>query len=280
MNPTLEQSSRFGYEADDCWARLPAGWSWPEVAAVATDSKDRVFVFNRGDHPVIIFDRDGSFRGSWGEGLFVRAHGLHIAPDDSVWCTDDSGHTVRKFTPEGTLLLTLGECGKPSDTGATSVDFRTILRAGPPFHYPTNVAIAPCGDVYVSDGYGNARIHRFSADGKRSRPIPHPARDSVRQGRNRLRRGPRKQPDPTFLRRRPIHVGVDRRRPTLANLHGQSGPILRGRIGVPRGDVAWHERSRPCSRRPCKYIRFGRSVVGAVGWRNQPHRSRRLLRSS
>jgi DNA-binding beta-propeller fold protein YncE len=83
-----------------------------------------------------------------------------------LYCTDDQDHTIRKFTSDGRLLLTLGVSGRPSDTGATSVDYRTILRAGPPFHYPTNLALAPEGDLLVSDGYGNARIHRFTPDGR------------------------------------------------------------------------------------------------------------------
>lgn len=161
-----EQCRRCGYEPDDRWGRLPAGWTWNEVSAIAVDSRDRVFAFARCEHPVTIFDRDGTFLGSWGEGVFARPHGLHIGPDDSVYCTDDLDHTVRKFTPDGRLLMTLGVSGKPSNTGATSVDFRTIQRAGLPFHFPTNLAIAPGGELYVSDGYGNARVHKFSADGK------------------------------------------------------------------------------------------------------------------
>lgn len=157
---------RFGYEADDRWAKLPAGWSWSEAVAVATDSRDRVFVFNRGDHPLIVFDPNGEFLTAWGEGLFRRPHGIFIGPDDSVYCTDDFDHTVRKFTPDGQLLLTLGTSGRPSDTGATSVDFRTIRQAGPPFHYPTNLAIAPTGELCICDGYGNARVHVFSPDGR------------------------------------------------------------------------------------------------------------------
>ena len=155
-----------GYAADEHWAKLPAGWSWMEVVAVATDAQDHVFVFNRGEHPVMVFDRDGTFLRSWGEGLFARPHGILVGPDDAVYCTDDLGHTVRKFTPDGRLLLTLGTSGQPSDTGATSVDYRTILRAGPPFHYPTNAALSPEGDIYISDGYGNARVHKFSPDGQ------------------------------------------------------------------------------------------------------------------
>jgi DNA-binding beta-propeller fold protein YncE len=162
----MGQSCRdYGYSADDRWAKLPSGWSWREATSVAIDSRDRVYIFNRGDHPVIIFDQDGKFLSSWGEGLFVRPHGIHIGPDDSVYCTDDNDHTVRKFTPEGKLLLTLGTSGKPSDTGATSMDFRTIVRSAPPFHYPCNVALSPAGEIYVCDGYGNARVHKFSPDG-------------------------------------------------------------------------------------------------------------------
>jgi len=82
-----------------------------------------------------------------------------------VYCTDDLDHTVKKFTPEGTPTGMLGTSGCPSDTGATSMDFRTIRHAGPPFHYPTNLALAADGSLYISDGYGNARIHRYSHDG-------------------------------------------------------------------------------------------------------------------
>ncbi len=154
------------FEANDHWAQLPDHWGWYEVAAIATDSKDRVFVFNRGDHPVMVFDRDGKFVTSWGEGIFARAHGITIGPDDLVYCTDDLDHTVRQFTPDGHLLMTLGTSGKPSKTGATSIDYRTIKTSGLPFHFPTNVALSPEGDIYVSDGYGNACIHKFSPNGR------------------------------------------------------------------------------------------------------------------
>src|SRR5207245_7755883 len=83
-----------------------------------------------------------------------------------VYCTVDSHHTDRQYTPDVRLLLTLGTSSKPSNTGATSMDSRTIVRAGPPFHYPTNLALSPQGELYVSDGYGNARIHKFSAEGQ------------------------------------------------------------------------------------------------------------------
>src|ERR1700684_3194106 len=77
------------YEVIEDWGTLPPGWSYGEVAAVGVDSRDNVFVFARGEHPMIVFDREGRFLRSWGEGLFARAHGIHVAPDDTLWCTDD-----------------------------------------------------------------------------------------------------------------------------------------------------------------------------------------------
>jgi DNA-binding beta-propeller fold protein YncE len=158
-------SGQHTYTALASWEVLPDGWTFREVAAVATDSRGGVTVFNRGEHPVIRFDTDGRYQDAWGQGFFRRPHGLCIGPDDSLYYIDDLGHTVRQYSPEGRLLLQLGD-GSPADTGATSVDYRTIVRSGPPFHYPTDLAVAPSGGLYVSDGYGNARVHRFSPDGR------------------------------------------------------------------------------------------------------------------
>jgi DNA-binding beta-propeller fold protein YncE len=144
----------------------PGRANWKEVAGVATDSRDRVFVFARDPHALLVFDPDGALLESWNATMFVRPHGVTLGPDDCVYCTDDVGHTVRKFSPRGELLFTLGTHGTPSDTGATSIDFRTITHAGPPFHYPTNLAVAPNGDLYVTDGYGNARVHVFAPTGE------------------------------------------------------------------------------------------------------------------
>lgn len=159
-------SGDFRFQADSHWAQWPADWGLQEVSSVATDSRDRVYLFNRSGRPVAVFDRDGKFLESWDGDYFVRPHGIFIDPGDMVYCVDDLGHTVTKFTPDGQQLFRLGTRGQPSATGATSVDYRTIQHAGPPFHYPTNLAVAPNGELYVSDGYGNARIHRFTASGE------------------------------------------------------------------------------------------------------------------
>ncbi len=149
-------SGKFTYEVIVDWAKLPKGWSFLEVPDVAVDSQDRVYVFSRGEHPMMVFDRDGNFLASWGEGFFKRPHGITIGPDDTLYCVDDVDHTVSKFTLEGQVLMTLGTPGKAAP-----------FQGGDPFNRPTKVALDPgTGDIYVADGYGNARVHKYSPDGK------------------------------------------------------------------------------------------------------------------
>src|SRR2546430_538447 len=154
------------YDVVEGWEQLPSGYVHRDVAGVAVDGEDRVSLSGRGDDPVIVYDRKGNFLSSWGEGEFTyRTHGITIGPDGTVFCTDDGNHTVRQFTPEGKLLMTLGTMNTPSDTGYDGKDSIKIPRAAGPFNRPTNLAIGPNGDLYISDGYGNCRVHRFSATG-------------------------------------------------------------------------------------------------------------------
>ncbi len=143
------------YEVVENWGKLPPGLRYSEVAAVGVDSKDNVYVFARGQNPMIVFDRAGNFLRTWGQGLFSRAHGLHVGADDTLYCTDDGDHTVRHMTTEGKLLMEIGIPGKPAE-----------YMSGEPFHRCTHTALSPGGDIYVSDGYGNARVHKYSPDGK------------------------------------------------------------------------------------------------------------------
>ncbi len=149
-------SGEHRYRVIENWAKLPEGWEFKDVAAVACDSQDRVYCFNRGEHPMMVFDRDGKFLRSWGEGQYPRAHGLHIDANDILYLTDDGGHVVRKCTTDGKVLLELGVPGKPSP-----------YMSGEPFHRCTHTALSPKGEIYVSDGYGNAKVHKYSPDGKR-----------------------------------------------------------------------------------------------------------------
>ena len=107
-------NDQFTYEVLEGWGQLPDGWKFKEVAAVGVDSNDNVYAFNRGEHPMIIFDKKGHFLRSWGEGIFPRAHGITMGPDDTIFCTDDGDHTVRKCTLDGKVLFTLGASGKPA----------------------------------------------------------------------------------------------------------------------------------------------------------------------
>ena len=151
----IHGTGEYRYEITNDWARVPKGMEWREVASVTVDDKDQVYVFNRGPHPIMVFDRSGNFLRSWGEGLFKNAHGAHYAPDGTLYLTDDGDHTVRQCTLDGKVLMTLGIPGKP-----------TPYMSQQPFNRCTHSALSPQGDLYVSDGYGNARIHKFSPDGK------------------------------------------------------------------------------------------------------------------
>ena len=151
-------SGNFTYEVSGKnWGKLPEGWSYREATSVDVDSSDNVYIFNRGSHPMIILDSNGNFLRSWGEGLFTSPHGVTIDPDDSVWCVDNKDHSIRKFTGEGRLVFTLAGRNRPSPA-----------MSGKPFNGPTRVAIDPRNrEILVADGYGNARVHRFSPDGKK-----------------------------------------------------------------------------------------------------------------
>ncbi len=148
-------TGQFTYEIAEGWGKLPDGWTFKEVAAVGVDRRDQVYLFTRGEHPVIVFDREGNFLRSWGEGVFKRAHGVTMGPDDTIYLTDDGDHTVRKCTLDGKVLLTLGIPGKPAP-----------YQSGEPFNRCTHVALSPKNEIYVSDGYGNSRVHKYSPDGK------------------------------------------------------------------------------------------------------------------
>ncbi len=161
---------KYTYELVDGWAKCPEGFSFFDVSGLSIDSQDRVYVLSRSAHPVMVFDREGNLLTSWGEGLFKMAHGMCLGPDGSVYCTDAGNHTVSKFTTEGKLLLVLGNKDQPSETGYMvqpdpDESVATIRRGGPPFNKPTGVAVSSSGEIYVSDGYGNARVHKFSPDG-------------------------------------------------------------------------------------------------------------------
>jgi DNA-binding beta-propeller fold protein YncE len=151
---TILGSGKFRYRVVDDWAKLPDGWDFIEVSDVGVDRWDNVYVFSRSPHPMMVFDRNGNFLRSWGEGVFVHPHGVHMGPDDTIFCTDDGDHTVRVCTLDGKMLMVIGVPGKPAP-----------FMSGNPFHRCTHTAHSPQGDIFVSDGYGNARVHKYSPNG-------------------------------------------------------------------------------------------------------------------
>jgi DNA-binding beta-propeller fold protein YncE len=168
---TIVGSGTYTYAMDENWAKLPEGWEMP-AASVAVDSRDRVYCFNRSrEHPIIIFDREGNYLSSWGAGLFAFPHAIHIDEHDFLWLTDRDHGQVMKFTPQGELLMAIGTKGYRSDTGVDPADFsssayKKVTHGGEPFNLPTDITFAPTGEMFISDGYGNSRVHKFSPEGK------------------------------------------------------------------------------------------------------------------
>ena len=155
-----------------------AEWITADAAGVAIDSEDRVYVLNRSeDKPILVFNASGELLETWGAGLFRRAHAIFRGPDDSMYCVDDQGHAMRKFTTDGKLLFEIDTSGSPADTGYVPGKLDSVARSGPPFNTPTGVALSPEGDIVVCDGYGNARIHRFTAEGKLISSFGEPGHD-------------------------------------------------------------------------------------------------------
>jgi streptogramin lyase len=155
---------------EDGWAKLPDGRKLGQTSAIGIDAEGNVWVFERcganscaGSNvaPVVKFDSSGKYVRSFGAGMFVFPHGVHIDKDGNVWVADadgkdGKGHQVMKLSPDGKVLLSLGKAG--------------VAGAGPDtFNRPSAVTTGPNGDIYVADGHGgesNARVVKFSKDGK------------------------------------------------------------------------------------------------------------------
>ena len=149
-------SGDFRYEMVPSWPNMPRYWSFGMASDAAVNSQDEVYVFSRGTHPLTIWDTAGNFISSWGEGTFsANPHGIYIAPNDNVWLVDRDYHIATEYTPGGEPLRSLGNKLLPSPTFY-----------GRPFNLPSGLAIAPDGHLFVSDGYGGNRVHKFSPEGE------------------------------------------------------------------------------------------------------------------
>jgi DNA-binding beta-propeller fold protein YncE len=168
--PLLAQTDfpQLAYQPAGNWPHLPAAWNFRETPGVAADSRGHVFVIHRGEHPIMEFDPQGNFVRAFGDTLFDRAHAIRFDPEGALWAVDDGSHVVMKMDSEGHVKMVLGRFRKPGDSvtpahvGPRGIRDESVLL----FNRPTDVAFAPNGDFYVSDGYGNSRVVKFSKDGR------------------------------------------------------------------------------------------------------------------
>jgi hypothetical protein len=132
------------------------GWELGMISSVAIDRKGTIYLLQRGEKadPVVVTDRQGHVLRSWGKGLYKIPHSIRIDPQGNIWTVDAESSTVLKFTPQGQKLMQIDVGEQP--TGRRSKFVGT-----------TDIAFGPHGRLFISDGYGNARILEYSADGKR-----------------------------------------------------------------------------------------------------------------
>lgn len=156
VTTTVDTSTALQFAPVAGWGRLPLGSTLgSEATSVGIHPDGRVFVFNRGPVPVMIFDQGGELLGGWGQGEFNLAHAINIDLDGNLWLVDLK-HVVEKRSPEGELLMTLGSRSKSA-----------APHSGIPFNRPTDVAIHPrTRQIFVTDGYRNSAVHRFSPEGE------------------------------------------------------------------------------------------------------------------
>ena len=148
-------SGDYRYQRVESWPNLPRNWQFGLASDGAVNSKDEIYIFSRGIHPIKIWDIEGHFISSWGEGEYGSPHGIFIDPDDNVWLVDSNYHLVTQHKPDGEILNTWGRKLQPSAS-----------YLGKPFNMPSGLAFAPNGEIFVSDGYGGHRVHKFNSKGE------------------------------------------------------------------------------------------------------------------
>lgn len=141
------------YEVDPHWPERPAGIEWADMPGVAVDGKDQVWICTRAKPHVQLYSPQGKLLRSWDHELLDSVHYLRLDPTGNLWVADGKSHVVLQFTPEGRLLRCLGTPGEPG------CDEKHFDR-------PTDMAVTPAGDVFVTDGYGNTRVAHFDSNGR------------------------------------------------------------------------------------------------------------------
>jgi len=154
----MEKAPDLGYKPVPANVVLPDGMKMGAPSSVALDAAGHLLVFNRGEHPLMEFDAQGKFVRAFGEGMYVRPHGMRIDPDGNIWTTDVNGHTVTKMSAKGEVLMTLGTKGQTGSWNET-----THL-----MQEPADIAFGPGGDVFIVEGHGRGegRVLRVDKSGK------------------------------------------------------------------------------------------------------------------
>jgi NHL repeat len=160
-------SAHLQFELVEGWQRRPVNWPDEDIAGVCTTPDDDVILYARGQHPVTVYSANGGLLSAWEEGEFsARSHGAFMSKSGELYLVDDGLGRVGRYSLDGKLLGAIGPIGAKSNTGYQQGVEGSVVRAGPPYNRPTNVAVGPSGDIYVSDGYGNARVHWFDHSGR------------------------------------------------------------------------------------------------------------------
>ena len=155
----------FQFQVDINWGDLPEGFEFHQVAGVAVNSDDQVYLFNRSSHQIMVFARNGDFIRTWDQ-EFAGPHGMLIGDDGHLYFVDRDDHAIYKYNQNQELLLTLGVVGTPSATGYSSDQEGFLVKnAAGPFNLPTGIAVNSDGEMFISDGYGNCRVHKYSPSG-------------------------------------------------------------------------------------------------------------------
>ncbi|AWI09951.1 peptidyl-alpha-hydroxyglycine alpha-amidating lyase family protein [Ereboglobus luteus] len=144
---------RLNYKPDPLWPRLPDNTTFEETPGIAVDSREHAYVFHRGENPLMEFAPDGTLRRAWGNRMFVWPHSVKLDPEGNIWAVDGGGHMIVKIDPAGQVRMVLGRKQTPGETEEN-------------FNQPTDVGFGPHGDIYVTDGYGNSRVVRYTKEGR------------------------------------------------------------------------------------------------------------------
>src|SRR5215213_2868884 len=156
---------QLAFKVVDDFFQIPDTIWMAEAVGVALNAKGHIFILNRGNHPLLEFTPDGKFVRSLGEGspIFHAAHSVRFDAQDNMWVVDSGNDVIVKVTPKGRIEQALGRRREPWVWDTHGIE--RAIPAPPSFYQPTDTVVGPDGSTYVTDGYGNSRVVKFSKEG-------------------------------------------------------------------------------------------------------------------